>query len=81
VNPDVPDRCTSYTATPTASVDAVQVTATGRAAFPPLIVVVPWPVWLGIAALFGLVCAALVAAGTRRALSGPVPRTPPGVAP
>jgi hypothetical protein len=62
-------------------VDAVQVTATGRAAFPPLIVVVPWPVWLGIAALFGLVCAALVAAGTRRALSGPVPRTPPGVAP
>jgi hypothetical protein len=62
-------------------VDAVQLTATGRAAFPPLIVVVPWPVWLGIAVVFGLVCAALVAAGTRRALSGPVPRTPPGVAP
>jgi predicted lysophospholipase L1 biosynthesis ABC-type transport system permease subunit len=62
-------------------VDAVQLTATGRAAFPPLVVVVPWPTWLLIAGAFGLTCAVLVAGGTRRALRGPVPRTATGVAP
>jgi hypothetical protein len=62
-------------------VDAVQVTATGRAAFPPLVVVVPWVAWLVGACAFALGCAALVAAGTARALRGSVPRRSAAVAP
>jgi hypothetical protein len=62
-------------------VDAVQVTATGRAAFPPLVVVVPWVAWLVGACAFALGCAALVAAGTARALRGDVPRRSAAVAP
>jgi hypothetical protein len=62
-------------------VDAVQLTATGRAAFPPLVIIVPWPTWLAIAGAFAVGSAGVVAAGTWRALHGPVPRTVPGVAP
>jgi hypothetical protein len=62
-------------------VDAVQLTATGRAAFPPLVVVVPWPAWLAGAWVFAAGCAALIAAGTRHALAGSAPRPSPGVAP
>lgn len=62
-------------------VDAVQLTATGTAAFPPLVVVVPWQTWLAGAGAFAAACAALVAAGTRHALAGSAPRPSPGVAP
>jgi hypothetical protein len=61
-------------------VDAVQITATGHAAFPPLVVVVPWVAWIVGAAVFALGCAALVAAGTARALRGSVPRRSAAVA-
>jgi hypothetical protein len=62
-------------------VDAVQVTVTGRAAFPPLVVVVPWPAWLAIVAAFAAACAAAVAAGTWHALRGAVPTAVSRVAP
>ena len=62
-------------------VDAVQVTAAGRDAFPPLVPVVPWATWTVGAIAFALTCAAIVAVGTARGLSGSVPRRVPAVAP
>jgi hypothetical protein len=62
-------------------VDAVQVTATGRDPFPPLVPVVPWAAWTVGAVAFALACAATVAVGTARVLSGSVPRRVPAVAP
>jgi ABC-type antimicrobial peptide transport system permease subunit len=62
-------------------VDSVQVTAAGRDAFPPLVPVVPWGTWTVGAIAFALGCAAIVAVGTARLLSGSVPRRLPAVAP
>ncbi len=65
----------------TLTVDAVQVTAAGVRPLPPLLAVAPWGAWALVALVFAAAVAAGVAVLTRRALSGPLPRRAPGVAP
>jgi hypothetical protein len=62
-------------------VDAVQLTATGRSAFPPLVTRVPVGGWALVALAFALACAVLTFLGTHRAFTAPVPRRPPGIVP
>ena len=63
------------------TVDAVQVTASGVRAVPPLVTVLPLVAWALIAVVFAVIVAAGVALLSRRALGGPIPARGPGGSP
>jgi hypothetical protein len=63
------------------AVDAVQVTAAGARAVPPLVAIAPWGQWALVGLLFAAALATGVALLTRRALVGTTPQRAAGTTP